>query len=403
MLMAGRNIRCTTDKMQRVKVEYLYHSIRSPKPEIATMLRLLRTIKYIDNTRYSLVKKQLPYFTCATFVPPFLSLENFAYIEHFVIDVQNLEEKGMDIDKLRNHISQDSRVVLIYATPSKNGLKIMFSLKERCYDNGVFNVFYNLFLKEFFEKNHLDIDILTTDTDVTDVCFISVDEQAYYNPNAQPIDIDKYIEEENPTFLLDSMREMRHVAKENVKTLKSSQDKTQKESDPTQETLLHIKEVLLGTKSVERDKKSCVDSGAFEDLMLGLKQFVEDQGVEMKSVKHLSNARKAQIVLEDKIAEVNIFRGNKGFFAVQSPTGGNSKEFGKIVLEIVNAYLVHVSLDNISKYLKDGLMKDRFNFENESFEQMETKVENKYSVNIPMRYYYKGRFLGEKVGLFSRV
>jgi len=63
-----------------------------------------------------------------------------------------------------------------------------------------------------------------------------------------------------------------------------------------------------------------------------------------------------------------------------------------IILSIVGTVLVHISLDNISKYLKDGLMKDRFNFENESFEQMETKVYNKYSVNIPMRYYYKGKF-----------
>ena len=37
-------------------------------------------------------------------------------------------------------------------------------------------------------------------------------------------------------------------------------------------------------------------------------------------------------------------------------------------------------------------MKDRFNFENESFEQSEEIQENKYSVNIPMRYYYKGKF-----------
>ena len=62
------------------------------------------------------------------------------------------------------------------------------------------------------------------------------------------------------------------------------------------------------------------------------------------------------------------------------------------VMSVVGTVLVHVALDNISKYLKDGLLKDRFNFENESFEQMEEKVENKYSVNIPMRYYYKGKF-----------
>lgn len=62
------------------------------------------------------------------------------------------------------------------------------------------------------------------------------------------------------------------------------------------------------------------------------------------------------------------------------------------VMSIIGTVLTHVALDNISKYMKDGLLKDRFNFENESFEQMEEKVENKYSVNIPMRYYYKGKF-----------
>ena len=62
------------------------------------------------------------------------------------------------------------------------------------------------------------------------------------------------------------------------------------------------------------------------------------------------------------------------------------------VMSVVGTVLCHVALDNISKYLKDGLLKDRFNFENESFEQMPDEVKNKYSVNIPMRYYYKGKF-----------
>ena len=54
--------------------------------------------------------------------------------------------------------------------------------------------------------------------------------------------------------------------------------------------------------------------------------------------------------------------------------------------------MMNVALDNISKYFKDGLIKDKFNFENESFKQMENKDENQYSVNIPMRYYYRGKF-----------
>ena len=59
---------------------------------------------------------------------------------------------------------------------------------------------------------------------------------------------------------------------------------------------------------------------------------------------------------------------------------------------ILGTVCIHVALDNISKFLKEGLLKDRFNFENESFEQCQELQENKYSVNIPMRYYYRGKF-----------
>ena len=63
-----------------------------------------------------------------------------------------------------------------------------------------------------------------------------------------------------------------------------------------------------------------------------------------------------------------------------------------MIASVVGVILVHIALDNISKFLKEGLLKDRFNFENESFEQCRKLQENKYSVNIPMRYYYKGKF-----------
>ena len=49
-----------------------------------------------------------------------------------------------------------------------------------------------------------------------------------------------------------------------------------------------------------------------------------------------------------------------------------------MLTSIVGVVLVHIALDNISKFLKEGLLKDRFNFENESFEQCRELQENKY-------------------------
>ncbi|MCI1741577.1 MAG: type IV secretory system conjugative DNA transfer family protein [Prevotella sp.] len=58
---------------------------------------------------------------------------------------------------------------------------------------------------------------------------------------------------------------------------------------------------------------------------------------------------------------------------------------------ILGTMLVHQGLDGIARYYQMKVGDDRFNFENESFEQSEEKVENGYSVNIPMIYYFRGR------------
>ena len=56
---------------------------------------------------------------------------------------------------------------------------------------------------------------------------------------------------------------------------------------------------------------------------------------------------------------------------------------------VVGTILVHQGLDGIAKYYNYKVGEDRFNFENESFQQSETLVANDYSVNIPMIYYWK--------------
>lgn len=58
---------------------------------------------------------------------------------------------------------------------------------------------------------------------------------------------------------------------------------------------------------------------------------------------------------------------------------------------VVGTMLVHQGLDGIAKYYNNKVGEDRFNFENESFQQSETLVANDYSVNIPMIYYWKQR------------
>ena len=62
-----------------------------------------------------------------------------------------------------------------------------------------------------------------------------------------------------------------------------------------------------------------------------------------------------------------------------------------ILTSVTGIMAIHAGLDNTSKYIRHKVGDDRFNFENESFKQETVLEENRYSVNIPMIYYFKGR------------
>lgn len=59
------------------------------------------------------------------------------------------------------------------------------------------------------------------------------------------------------------------------------------------------------------------------------------------------------------------------------------------VSSVLGIVALHAGLDALAKHLSVSLGKDRFNYENESFQQSETKNANPHSVNIPMIFYYK--------------
>lgn len=58
---------------------------------------------------------------------------------------------------------------------------------------------------------------------------------------------------------------------------------------------------------------------------------------------------------------------------------------------VFGALAISLSMDNISKMIRSGIGKDKWNVEQESFMQSIKKVETESSINISMQFYYKGR------------
>lgn len=59
------------------------------------------------------------------------------------------------------------------------------------------------------------------------------------------------------------------------------------------------------------------------------------------------------------------------------------------ITSVLSVVFIHNGLDAIAKYYNHKIGEDRFNFENESFEQSKDLNANDYSVNIPMIFYWK--------------
>ncbi|WP_162056011.1 type IV secretory system conjugative DNA transfer family protein [Pontibacter pamirensis] len=113
-----------------------------------------------------------------------------------------------------------------------------------------------------------------------------------------------------------------------------------------------------------------------------------------KAQKNLNHDPLKHIFLPLFIGAV-LFLGSGFFYYYVSETalfyGITLFEVLYTVFSLLGAVLIHVALDNVSKRIQSGLMKDKFNVENESFEQSRDLMVTPYSVNIPMLYYHKRR------------
>jgi hypothetical protein len=101
--------------------------------------------------------------------------------------------KDLNVETVKNRIRDDERVLLSFASPSEDGVKLMFRLCERCYDSGLFSVFYKEFLRRFSEQYQLEQVTDKRTSDVTRACFLSVDRNAYFNSNCEPVDMGLYV------------------------------------------------------------------------------------------------------------------------------------------------------------------------------------------------------------------
>ena len=333
MISFGTNIQSNADMLQKVPVKYLYDSLRHPRPDIVYSIRQLRIVRELDNKQYSLLKRKLPYLVCGMFNPPYRRTENFAYTEYFIIDIDHLSEKGLSLADTRKRIEKDTRTVLSFVSPGEDGLKVLFKLKERCYDSGLYSLFYKSFLAIFSEQYALQqvVDIRTSD--VTRACFVSIDPNAYYNPNADAIDLNAFVDTNNPYALFEQKRKQEQQEKEQ-ETLSKAENRP---SDPDSTAMERIKQLL--NPKPHKEKPPVYVPKELNDIIADLKSYIEQTGVIVPEIINIQYGKKIRFEMGLKKAEVNLFFGKKGFSVVQSPRSGTNAELNRLMAELVTTFI----------------------------------------------------------------
>ncbi len=336
--MFGSNIQSPADQLRKVQESYLSHSLVNPKPGLLSAVQQLRIVYSIDATRYAQLKRRLPYIVCGMFNPPFRRTENFAYTESFILDLDHLSAKKIDCKALRAKIVTDSRVMMCFASPSMDGLKVMFRLKERCYDSGLYKLFYKAFAASFAQSLNIDQVVDASTSDVTRACFVSVDADAYYNDAADRIDLNAFIHADDPSSIFDLKKQQEKEEKQQEKDLPHDPQP----KDPTSDIMSKIRSTLKPKAAIAKPEV-CVPA-QLNDIIGPVCDKINATGIEVTQVTNIQYAKKIRCKLGLRQGEFNLFYGKRGYSVVESPRRGTDGELNRLVVDITRAFLADMSV-----------------------------------------------------------
>lgn len=334
MLQAGKCIYQTNDPLVKVTPEYLYHAVKNPKPGVASAIRQLRLVKNIDTKRYQVLKRDLPYVVTGIFHPAVRRTENFAWTSHFMLDIDHLSVKDTTPEQLKTKLAADPRILLMFISPGEDGLKILFRLNEKIYDAARYSLFYRAFVDKFSAQYQLDQVADTRTSDVTRACFVSLDNDAYYNPNAEPVVPENFVDFNN------------YLETKQLKADLKEKEKKARENNPPapkleleDEALEKIKKTLNPHFKPKREKQIFVPD-EIEQVSETIVEQMLEKDIATTEITGIHYGKKFKFALGRKQAEINLFYGKKGYSVVISPRNGTDNELNKICRQLLAEWLL---------------------------------------------------------------
>lgn len=337
MISYGKNITSAADPLQLLPAEQLFNLIRKPDSELITLIEQLRLVLNIDGERYKILKRKLPYFVCAKFLPAVRLSSNFISIEYFVLDIDHISQKQMFISDLKAEIIKDKRVLLAFESPSADGLKLMFKLDKPLFDLVQYKMFYKVFCGKFSNEYNLAQVLDNRTNDATRATFLSADSRAFYNAHCQRIKIEEYVDYENELEWQQVEYELKQDAKQ--KPTEPILDEPDARVELSAELLAQLRQKLNPRIKAKEEVKTWFVPEQVDKLLGQIEAKIESSGLKIKEIVAIHYGRK--IVFESGFlwAEVNIFYGKRGYSAVKTPKKGSDAALADLCFDVINSII----------------------------------------------------------------
>lgn len=353
MLMAGKQVTQPADVMQPITVEYLYKALLQPGTELAEKVQQLRALKTMQPQAYRRAKTMLPYIVCGKFQPAVRRKENFVYTQYLMLDADKLSAYERTPATLKQQLQTNPHILLMFTSPGNDGLKILLPLVQPVHDAGYYSAFYKTFAARFAADNRLHgiIDLVTSD--VSRACFLSHDPEAYYNPNAQPIDPGTYLNPHDVNRLAEVQtlwKEAEQQAAGHTPPAAPVLPDTQPpDDDLPPDILLQIKQRIsprLAALQQYQQQKQAIQPAALEQIMPYLQQALADAGLQLQQARPIDYGRQLKITAGNHWCEVNLFYGKRGFRVVKTTKTGSHAPLADVALQALELFIAEYNNPN---------------------------------------------------------
>ncbi|NPA33855.1 MAG: hypothetical protein GXO48_02880, partial [Chlorobi bacterium] len=185
----GRNLMKPSD-LSIWTFKNLVQFITQPPKQFLEFITTLREMLALDPEEYQRSKRHLPYFLPVVFNPPYRKIENVSEIYGFIIDVDKCSRIDTHPEILKEQLSHDENILLMFTSPSGDGLKVLFYFETPLTDPSAYQQFYKQFVEQWALRHNIVRAVDTRTHDAARVCFLSYDPNLYCNEKALPVAFD---------------------------------------------------------------------------------------------------------------------------------------------------------------------------------------------------------------------